>query len=95
MKINHKKLVELRRGLGVSQTTMCKDLGIRRANLSRYETGAIKTPSSETIERIADYLDCNVDDLLLAKGEHSQTIASRIDIHVHFHWGDSNEDNQA
>lgn len=91
MKINHKKLVELRRKLGITQTTMSKDLGIQRANLSRYESGSIKSPSAAIIQKIADYLDCNVDDLILAKGEHSQTIPNRVDIHIYFHWGQIND----
>ncbi len=91
MKINHKKLVELRRKLGITQTTMSNDLGILRANLSRYESGSVKKPSPEIIEKIADYLDCNVDDLTLAKGEHLQTIPNRVDVHVYFHWGEGND----
>jgi transcriptional regulator with XRE-family HTH domain len=91
MKINHKKLVELRRKLGITQTTMSKDLGIQRANISRYESGSIKSPSAAIIQKIADYLDCNVDDLILAKDEYSQTIPNRVDVHIYFHWGQNND----
>jgi len=87
-KINYKKLTELRKNLGITQTTMSKDLGILRANLSRYETGAIKNPSPKIIKAIANYLDCNINDLLWDKEEDSQAISNRIDIHVHFHWGE-------
>ena len=91
MKLNNKKLIELRKERGITQATMCKDLNLQQANLSRYESGSIQNPSAAMVKAMANYLECHIEDLLLTGKEDSQTIPNRIDIHVHFHWGEGND----
>jgi transcriptional regulator with XRE-family HTH domain len=88
MKLNNKKLTELRRKRGVTQTTMSKDLGIPRVNLSRYETGYIRKPSEPVVKAIANYLECNIEDLILTGEELVSPFPSRVDVHVYVHWGE-------
>jgi transcriptional regulator with XRE-family HTH domain len=88
MKLNNKRLIELRKEKGITQTTMSKDLNLQQGNLSRYERGSIENPSAAVVKAIANYLECNMEDLLLTGKEDSQTIPNRIDVHVHFHWGE-------
>jgi transcriptional regulator with XRE-family HTH domain len=88
MRLNNKKLIELRKEKGITQTTMSKDLNLQQGNLSRYEKGSVENPSAAVVKAIANYLECNMEDLLITGKEDSQTIPNRIDIHVHFHWGE-------
>ncbi|MBQ8522315.1 MAG: helix-turn-helix transcriptional regulator [Clostridia bacterium] len=48
--------------LSTSQTKLCKDLGISRTNFSRWSTGT--KPTLSKIIAIANYLNCNIDELL-------------------------------
>lgn len=86
MKLNNKRLIELRKEKGITQTTMSKDLNLQQGNLSRYERGSVENPSAAVVKAIANYLECNMEDLLLTGKEDSQTIPNRIDVHVYFHW---------
>jgi transcriptional regulator with XRE-family HTH domain len=88
MRLNNKKLIELRKEKGITQTTMSKDLNLQQGNLSRYERGSVENPSAAVVKAIANYLECNMEDLLITGKQDSQTIPNRIDIHVHFHWGE-------
>jgi len=88
MKLNNKRLIELRKEKGITQTTMSKDLNLQQGNLSRYERGSVENPSAAVVKAIANYLECNMEDLLLTGKEDSQTIPNRIDVHVYFHWGE-------
>ena len=88
MKLNNKRLIELRKEKGITQATMSKDLNLQQGNLSRYERGSVENPSAAVVKAIANYLECNMEDLLLTGKEDSQTISNRIDVHVHFHWGE-------
>jgi transcriptional regulator with XRE-family HTH domain len=88
MKLNNKRLIELRKEKGITQTTMSKDLNLQQGNLSRYERGSVENPSAAVVKAIANYLECNMEDLLLTGKEDSQTIPNRIDVHIHFHWGE-------
>ena len=88
MKLNNKKLIELRKKRGITQTTMSNDLGILGANLSRYESGSVKNPSAAVVKAIANYLECHMEDLLLTGEELVQPIPSRVDVHIYVHWGE-------
>jgi transcriptional regulator with XRE-family HTH domain len=88
MRLNNKRLIELRKEKGITQTTMSKDLNLQQGNLSRYEKGSVENPSAAVVKAIANYLECNMEDLLITGKEDSQTTPNRIDIHVHFHWGE-------
>ena len=86
MKLNNKKLIELRKERGITQATMCKDLNLQQANLSRYESGSVQNPSAAVVKAMANYLECHMEDLLLTNEELVQPIPSRVDVHVYFHW---------
>lgn len=88
MKLNNKKLIELRKERGITQKTMSKDLNLQQANLSRYESGSVQNPSAAVVKAIANYLECHMEDLLLTGEELVQPIPSRIDVHVYVHWGE-------
>ena len=47
----------------MTQETLAHKIGVKRTNISRYETGG-RTPPLSTIKQIADALDCTIDDLL-------------------------------
>lgn len=49
---------------GVNVTTLCKESGASRGALSDLKVGRIKTLSTETIRKIADYFDVSVGYLL-------------------------------
>jgi len=87
MKLNNKKLIELRKERGITQKTMSKDLNLQQANLSRYESGSVQNPSAAVVKAIANYLECHMDDLLLTGEELVQPIPSRVDVHIYVHWG--------
>jgi transcriptional regulator with XRE-family HTH domain len=88
MKLNNKKLIELRKERGITQKTMSKDLNLQQANLSRYESGSVQNPSAAVVKAIANYLECHMEDLLLTGEELVQPIPSRVDVHVYVHWGE-------
>jgi transcriptional regulator with XRE-family HTH domain len=63
-----KRIKLLRQQKGVSQEYLGERLGVTRSFISRMENG--KRPISlDKIERIADVLDVEVDDLLIDKNE--------------------------
>ena len=86
MKLNNKKLIELRKKRGITQTTMSKDLNLQQGNLSRYERGSVQNPSAGVVKAMANYLECHMEDLLFTEKGDSQEIPNRIDVHVYFHW---------
>jgi len=55
--INLKKMM-----ISASQLKLCKDLGISRTNFSRWKNGT--KPTIAKLILIADYLNCNIDELL-------------------------------
>ncbi len=88
MKLNNKKLIELRKERGITQKTMSKDLNLQQANLSRYESGSVQNPSAAVVKAIANYLECHMEDLLFTGEELVQPIPSRVDVHIYVHWGE-------
>ena len=88
MKLNNKKLIELRKERGITQKTMSKDLNLQQANLSRYESGSVQNPSAAVVKAMANYLECHMEDLLLTGEELVQPIPSRVDVHIYVHWGE-------
>ncbi|CUO25057.1 helix-turn-helix domain-containing protein [Eubacterium sp. am_0171] len=60
-KFNH-CLTALRSKKGCTQTWMAEQLGISRSTYSNYEAGK-RAPDFETLERIADVLECSIDEL--------------------------------
>lgn len=57
------KIREARKAAVITQEELAKALGINRATLSRYESGAIDPPSSQ-LQRIASALGVSVDYLI-------------------------------
>ena len=67
---------------------MARSLGLDQSLLSKYENGKVPNPSAAIVKAMANYLKCDMEDLLLTKEENSKTISNRIDVHVYFHWGE-------
>lgn len=93
MRLNYKRLKYLREEQEIKQLEMARSIGLEQSLLSKYENGKVPNPSAAIVKAMANYLKCDMDDLLLteencAKEEDPQEISNRIDIHVHFHWGE-------
>jgi len=54
------KIAELRKGHGLSQRQLAKEIGTSQANLSRWEQG-LNEPSIMECWKIADYFDVSID----------------------------------
>lgn len=54
---------KLRTSSGLTQVEMAEKLGISRSTIGMYETGA-REPDFETLEKIADYFNVDIDYLL-------------------------------
>lgn len=61
--IFYKNLTEYIKSNNISQLTFCKDLNYSKDNIMRWKTRTI--PSVLNLIEIANYFNCNVDDLLL------------------------------
>ena len=98
MRLNHRRLKYFRQIQKVKQLEMARSLGLDQSLLSKYENGKVPNPSAAVVKAIANYLNCEMTDLLLAETdceqeeftekEYKQTIPNRIDVHVYFHWGE-------
>ena len=62
------KLEQIRLDAGISQSKLCADLNISRTNFSRWKHGT--TPSIYKLIELAEYLNCDIDDLLVHTGEN-------------------------
>lgn len=58
-----KRLLELRKMLGVTQEKVAKYLGVARNTYTRYETGE-REPDFKTLQKLADYFNVTTDYLL-------------------------------
>ena len=88
MRLNYRRLKYLRKEQEIKQLEMARSIGLEQSLLSKYENGKVPNPSAAIVKAMANYLKCDMNDLLWVKEEDPQTIPSRIDIHVHFHWGE-------
>ncbi|MBP3432080.1 MAG: helix-turn-helix transcriptional regulator [Clostridia bacterium] len=61
----YSKISALLNSSGISQSKLCKAVGISRTNFSRWNHGA--TPKLSTLIEICKYLSCNLDDILEKK----------------------------
>ena len=57
-----KKMKELRKSFGLTQTELAEKTGLSRVNYTRYENGKIR-PDYETIIKLADFYDVSLDEL--------------------------------
>ena len=57
------KLAEKRKEKGFTQEELAKKLGLNNKTISRYERGE-RNPSLDAIGRIAEVLDCTINDLI-------------------------------
>ena len=57
------RLIELRNGTGLTQAELARKLDMSRSTLGMYET-AKREPDIETLERIADFFNVDMDYLL-------------------------------
>ena len=73
------KLKYYRKQKGVSQATIAEFLGIAANSYSRYENGA-RQPDIETLQKLADYFEVSVDDLL--GGEVQQLLWKPINVEL-------------
>lgn len=88
MRLNHRRLKYLREEQEIKQLEMARSIGLEQSLLSKYENGKVPNPSAAIVKAMANYLKCDMNDLLWVKEEDPQTIPNRIDVHVYFHWGE-------
>ena len=86
MRLNYRRLKYLRKEREIKQLEMARSIGLEQSLLSKYENGKVPNPSAAIVKTMANYLKCDMEDLLLTKEENSKTISNRIDVHVYFHW---------
>jgi len=86
MRLNYRRLKYLRKEREIKQLEMARSIGLEQSLLSKYENGKVPNPSAAIVKAMANYLKCDMEDLLLTKQENSKTILNRIDVHVYFHW---------
>ena len=70
-----KRVVELRKKKGLSQSDLAKQVGISYAQIGRYETKGAQPPA-EVLKKIADTLDTSVD--FLISGDTDEKAASTL-----------------
>ena len=63
----YKNLEQIRVDSGISKLKLCSDLNISRTNFSRWKIG--QTPTVYKLIELSQYLDCDIDDLLVHVGE--------------------------
>ena len=56
-------VAERRKEAGLTQKQLANLLGLKRSSISKWENGASK-PRAETLKKLADLLNCTVDELL-------------------------------
>jgi len=61
--LDYQRIREARKAAGITQDALALALGVNRATISKYETGAIDLPVSQ-LQRIADALGVHILDLL-------------------------------
>ena len=86
MRLNYRRLKYLRKEREIKQLEMARSIGLEQSLLSKYENGKVPNPSAAIVKAMANYLKCDMEDLLLTIEENSKTISNRIDVHVYFHW---------
>ncbi len=60
-------VAERRKEAGLTQKQLANLLGLKRSSISKWENGASK-PRAETLKKLADLLNCTVDELLKETG---------------------------
>ena len=60
----YERIDKLCKDNGTNITQMCKDAGVPRSALSEYKAGRNKTISFANLQKIADYFDMTVDELV-------------------------------
>lgn len=58
------KLKQIRESVGVSQTKLAKLSGVSRVTINRLERGELKETTAGTLVKLADALECSIDDLV-------------------------------
>lgn len=72
------RVKELRKARGVSQRELAGRVGIDFTYLSKIENDRTEPPSESTIERIAEALDANADDLLVLADRFPSDLADDL-----------------
>ena len=67
-----------RKAAGLTQEDLAKAIGVKRSVVSKYENGQIG-PRYETVERIAETLNCSISDLVSSTQEKEMIINHLID----------------
>ena len=70
--IKGERILQLRRGLGLTQSKVAEKLGIQRPTYTRYEKGNIDPPA-DMIRKLADFFDVSTD-YLLGKSDNPHDI---------------------
>lgn len=58
-----KNIAKKRLSIGISQRDLAEKVGVTDSAVCQYETGK-RSPSIETLKKIAEVLGCSVDDLI-------------------------------
>jgi transcriptional regulator with XRE-family HTH domain len=94
-KFNGKTLQKFRQERGITQTALCRDLGLTQSCYSKYERGIVKSPSAATVKEFADYFDVPYESFFAEMEQENigmktnSSIPERIDVHIHvtIDWG--------
>ena len=60
------KIRDLRESAGLTQGELASELGVDRSSVTKWETGKSK-PRTEDLPRLAEVLQCSVNDLFVRK----------------------------
>ncbi len=64
MKCLHLRIMELLEEKKISKTKICKDLDLQRGNFNKYCRDEFQRVDANLIERLCEYFDCDIADLL-------------------------------
>ena len=70
--------VQLLQTRNITAYKVAKETGIAQGLMNQYKNGK-KTPTTENLIKIADYLKCSIDTLLGRKGENEEEIKLILD----------------
>lgn len=71
-------LRDRRRNAGISQRDLAAKIGVDFSYISKLENGRLPPPASDTAGRIAEVLNCAVEDLLAAAGKFPSGVEGAI-----------------
>lgn len=58
------KIRQYRKNIGMDTTELASRIGVNQATISRYENGYVRKIPDDTLKKLAEALDCTVNDLI-------------------------------